>query len=332
MTGPRTTIGVDLGGSNVRAAAVTSDGRMLRMHERLTRPERGPEAVLEDLVACIREGCLPDPSGPVLGVGVGVAGQVDAATGVVRQAPNLEWHDFPLRARLEEALRLPVAVLNDVQAAAFGEHAFGTGQGVAELVCLFVGTGVGGGVITRGTLLQGCTGSAAELGHITVDPNGPLCRCGNRGCLEAFAGGWAIARRAREAAAADPGRNAILLDLAGGEAEQITASTVVKAAGDGNPISEQILREAGQALGIGVASIVNAFNPCIVVLGGGVVAGLPEWIETAGQAVRSRALATNAAAVRVLPAALGPHAGTIGAAAWAAAVLGEAHEPGCSRG
>ena len=332
MTAPPTTIGVDLGGSNVRAAVVTSDGRMLRLHERLTRPERGPEAVLEDLVACIREGCLPDPSGPVLGVGVGVAGQVDAATGVVRQAPNLEWHDFPLRARLEEALRLPVAVLNDVQAAAFGEHAFGTGQGVNELVCLFVGTGVGGGVITRGTLLLGCTGSAAELGHITVDPNGPLCRCGNRGCLEAFAGGWAIARRAREAAAADRVSGAALLDLAGGDLDQLTAPAVVKGAGRGDPTSREIVREASEALGVGVASIVNVFNPCMLVLGGGVVAGMPEWIEVAGQAVRSRALAANAAAVRVLPAALGPHAGTIGAAAWAAAVLGKAHEPGCSRG
>ena len=241
-------------------------------------------------------------------------------------------YPFPLDDFQLEALRLPVAVLNDVQAAAFGEHAFGTGQGVDELVCLFVGTGVGGGVITRGTLLQGCTGSAAELGHITVDPNGPLCRCGNRGCLEAFAGGWAIARRAREAAAADPGSNAIVLDLAGGDPEQIATSTVVKAAGDGDPRSEQILREAGQALGIGIASIVNAFNPCMLVLGGGVVDGMPEWIEAASQSVRSRALAANAAAVRVLPAALGSHAGTIGAAAWAAAVLGEAHEPGCSRG
>lgn len=323
MTAPRITIGVDLGGSNVRAAAVTSDGRMLRMHERLTRPERGPEAVLEDLMACIREECLPDPSRPVLGVGVGVAGQVDAATGMVRQAPNLEWHDFPLRARLEEALRLPVAVLNDVQAAAFGEHAFGAGKAVDELVCLFVGTGVGGGVITRGTLLQGCTGSAAELGHITVDPNGPLCRCGNRGCLEAFAGGWAIARRAREAVAADPGSGALLLDFVGGDPNRVTAPIVVKAAGRGETLSGQILRNAGEALGIGIASVVNAFNPCMIVLGGGVVAGMPEWIEVASQAVRSRALAANAAAVRVLPAALGPHAGTIGAAAWASAILGE---------
>lgn len=326
MIAPPTTIGVDLGGSNARAAIVTRDGGVLRVHERLTRPERGPEAVLEALVACIRDACLPGAPGPVLGVGVGVAGQVDAADGVVRYAPNLEWREFPLRARLEEALHLPVAVLNDVQAAAFGEHTFGAGEGVAELVCLFLGTGVGGGVITRGTLLQGCTGSAAELGHITVDPNGPLCRCGNRGCLEAFAGGWAIARRAREAAAADPASSAMLLHLAGGDLEQVTAAAAVKAARHGDSTSARILREAGEALGIGVASIVNTFNPCLVLLGGGVVAGLPEWIEVASEAVRSRALAANAAAARVRPAGLGAQAGTIGAAAWAATIFTATHD------
>ena len=325
-TPPLATIGVDLGGSNVRAAVVTPDGSILRIHEWLTQPERGPEAVPDDLVGCIREACLADAGDRVLGVGVGVAGQVDLATGMVRHAPNLDWHDVPLRVRLEEALRLPVAVLNDVQAAAFGEHMFGAGQGVSELVCLFLGTGVGGGVITRGRLLQGCTGSAAELGHITVDPNGPLCRCGNRGCLEAFAGGWAIARRAREAATAAPESGPILRELAGGDLERIATSTVVEAAGRGDPISQRILGEASQALWIGVASIVNAFNPCVVVLGGGVVVGLPEWIEAARQGVRSRSLAANAAAVRVVTAGLGTRAGTIGAAAWAAAVVGETHD------
>ena len=321
MTTLALTIGVDLGGSQLRAALVDAAGQVLRMHVRPTAVEQGPEAIVREIAASVRDACLPDAGGAVLGVGVGVAGQVDRA-GVVQGAPNLGWKQFPLWARLEEALRLPVVVLNDVQAAAFGEHAFGAGQGVDELVCLFVGTGVGGGVITRGTLLQGCTGSAAELGHITVDPNGPLCRCGNRGCLEAFAGGWAIARRARESAAADRGSGAVLLDLVG-DPDRVTAPTVVRAAGLGDPLSGQILRDAGEALGIGIASIVNAFNPCMIVLGGGVVAGMPEWIEAASQAVRSRALAANAAAVRVLPAALGSHAGTIGAAAWAAAVLGE---------
>ena len=322
MTTLALTIGVDLGGSQLRAALVDSAGRILRIHVRPTRVEQGPEAIVSELAACVRDACLTEADGPVLGVGVGVAGQVSGA-GVVQGAPNLGWTQFPLRDRLEEALRLRVAVLNDVQAATFGEHAFGAGKGVDELVCLFVGTGVGGGVITRGTLLQGCSGSAAELGHMTVDPNGPLCRCGTRGCLEAFAGGWAIARRAREAVAADPGSGAVLLDLAGGDPNRVTAPAVVKAAERGETLSGQILRDAVEALGIGIASIVNAFNPCMIVLGGGVVAGMPEWIEAASQAIRSRALAANAAAVRVLPAALGPHAGTIGAAAWAAAILGK---------
>lgn len=326
MTLPGSAIGVDLGGSSIRAALVTPDGRVVRLRERPTRPDRGPDAVVEDLVGCIRDACSPDGPGPALGVGVGVAGQVDAASGVVRYAPNLGWRDFPLRARLAASVRLPIAVLNDVQAAAFGEHAFGAGQGVDELVCIFLGTGVGGGVITRGRLLRGCAGSAAELGHITVHPAGPVCRCGNRGCLEAFAGGWAIAHRACKAASADPGSSPILRELTEGDLDRVTASAVVEAARRGDPLSGRILGAAGEALRIAVASIVNAFNPCQVVLGGGVIAGMPEWIGLAREAVRSRALAANAAGVRVVGAELGPRAGTVGAAAWAAAVLGGNHD------
>ena len=324
MSTPALTIGVDLGGSQLRAALVEHTGRVLRFHARRTPVERGPDGIVDELAACVRDACLAGAGAAVLGVGVGVAGQVNRA-GVVQGAPNLAWSQFPLRARLETALDLPVTVLNDVQAAAVGEHAFGAGQDVDDLVCLFIGTGVGGGVITRGALLQGCTGSAAELGHITVDRDGPVCRCGNRGCLEAFTGGWAIAFRAREALTATPTNGAVLLELAGSP-DRVTAATVVKAADLGDPLSRQIIRHAGEALGIGTASIVNAFNPCLVVLGGGVMAGMPKWIDLAGEAVRSRALAANAAAVRLRPAALGPRAGVIGAAAWAASTLGEPHE------
>ena len=321
MSSPALAIGVDLGGSQLRAGLVDDTGRLLRFHARRTPVERGPEGIVHELAACVRDACLADVGATVLGVGVGVAGQVDRA-GVVRGAPNLAWTQFPFRARLEMALDLPVTVLNDVQAAAFGEHTFGAGQGVDDLVCLFIGTGVGGGVITRGALLQGCTGSAAELGHVTVDPNGPVCRCGNRGCLEAFAGGWAVARRARDALTATPTDGAILREIAGSP-DRVTAATVVAAADLGDPLSQQILHDAGAALGIGTASIVNAFNPCLVVLGGGVMAGVPRWIDLAAQAVRSRALAANAAAVGLRAAALGPQAGVIGAAAWAAATLPE---------
>ena len=147
------------------------------------------------------------------------------------------------------------------------------------MVCLFVGTGIGGGVIAAGSLLAGCGGSAGELGHTVIERNGPECRCGNRGHLEAMAGGWAIARRASEAVAADPEAGATLMALAKGNGDELTAAHVSKAAHQGDPLAQRLVTETGDALSVGIASLVNAFNPCLVVLGGGVVEGLPELVE-----------------------------------------------------
>lgn len=310
-------VGVDLGGTKIQAVVVDGAGGVVRRHRRPTDASRGADAVIGDIVACIRDACLPDLEGSVVAVGVGVAGQVDGTTGAVRYAPNLGWRDIPLASLLGVRLALPVSVLNDVQAAAYGEHRFGAGRGVGDLVCLFIGTGVGGGVVARGELLQGCTGSAGELGHVTIDRDGPLCRCGNRGCLEAFAGGWAIAARAREAATADGVAGATLQALAGGDLERITAETVAEAARRGDPLAQQIAGEAGEALGIGAASIVNAFNPCALILGGGVIEGFPQLIAAMRAGIAQRALAWPGAAVRVVKAALDRDAGGIGAAEWA---------------
>ncbi|NIM52081.1 MAG: ROK family protein [Gemmatimonadales bacterium] len=153
------TIGVDLGGTKVEAAVVTSSGEIVGGSRRATGAERGPEGVMATLTACVLDGCLPELSDPVAAVGIGVAGQVDPAAGTVLHAPNLRWDDFPLQARLRERLNMPVFVLNDVQAATYGEWTHGVGQGVDDLVTLFVGTGVGGGVISGGQLLRGCSGS-----------------------------------------------------------------------------------------------------------------------------------------------------------------------------
>ena len=318
MTPDRTmAVGVDLGGTKIQAVVLDDVGGVVRRHRRSTDASRGADAVIDDVVACIRDACLPDLSGFVVAVGIGVAGQVDRATGTVRYAPNLGWRDVPLVAHLEERLAQPVAVLNDVQAAAYGEYRFGSGRGVGDLVCLFVGTGVGGGVIAHGELLRGCTGSAAELGHMTIDRDGPVCRCANRGCLEAFAGGWAIAVRAREAARADGPAGATLKALAGGDLECITAETVADAARGGDPLARRIVAEAGEALGIGAASIVNAFNPCAVILGGGVIDGFPQFVEAVRAGIAQRALSWPGASVSVVTAALGSDAGGIGAAEWA---------------
>lgn len=311
------TIGIDLGGTKVETALVDDGGTVVGGGRRPTGAQRGAEGILADLALCLEEECLAVAQRPVLGVGVGVAGQVDPETGTVLRAPNLEWRDFPLKQRLERAIGLPVSVINDVQAATYGEWTCGAGRSVQNLVCLFVGTGVGGGVVTSGSLMRGCDGTAGELGHTILDWHGPRCTCRNRGCLEAFASGWAIARRARAAAEAHPAEARALLDLAGGDPEGVTAEIVVQAAHSGDPLAARLMRETGEALGAGIAAIANAFNPCMVILGGGVIEGMPELVAAAEAEARRRALEAAIVSLQVVKAGLGKHAGTVGAAMWA---------------
>ncbi len=317
------TIGLDLGGTKLEAALVDGLGEVRSGGRRPTGAERGPDGILADLVDLTEER-VASADRPVLGVGVGVAGQVDPETGTVMRAPNLEWRDFPLKARLEVAIDLPVFVINDVQAATYGEWTCGAGRGVRDLVCLFVGTGVGGGVVSGGSLMRGCGGTAGELGHTTLDWHGPRCTCRNRGCLEAFASGWAIARRASEAAEEYPEEVRTLIDLADGEVDNLTAEIVVRAAHEGDPLALRLMRETGEALGVGVASIANAFNPCKVILGGGVIEGMPELVALAETEARRRALEAALDRLEVAKAGLGKHAGTVGAAMWARRGLAKA--------
>ena len=311
------TIGVDIGGTKLEAAAVDGDGTVLAGGRRLTGAGRGPDRILADIVSCIEEDAAVSADRPVIGVGVGVAGQADPASGTVLHAPNLGWNDFPLQERLEEVLGLPVFVINDVQAATNGEWICGAGRGALDLVCMFVGTGVGGGVVSHGALLRGCSGTAGELGHITIDRYGPECTCGNSGCLEAFAGGWAIARRARSVVTSRPEEGRVLLARAGGAAANLTAEIVAAAAHDGDPLAARLMREAGEALGVGIGTVANAFNPCRVILGGGVIEGMPELVGIAEAEARTRALDAAVRSLEVVKAGLGKHAGTVGAAMWA---------------
>lgn len=307
-------IGVDVGGSNARVAVVEG-AAVVRDVQLLTGRERPFRAVCDDIGEAIRALDAATPGG-IAAVGLGVAGQIDLASGAVRFAPNLDWHDVPLRAQLQQALRVPVMVLNDVQAAAYGEWSFGAARGHDSAVAMFVGTGLGGGIICDGRLVRGCDGAAGELGHLPIQLDGPDCRCGGRGCLEAHAGGWAIARRAYDAAVADPARASALLALAG-DLGGISAETVAAAAESGDPLALEVVHETALALGTGMAAVLNAFNPCVLVLGGSVALGTPGLAEGAEAVARARALPAVTRSVRFARAALGDHAGTIGAAAWA---------------
>jgi glucokinase len=309
-------MGVDLGGTKVEVAHVDASGHLVERLRRPTDVKDGVAAVEEEIVTAARE--LEERAGSSPGaVGVGVAGQIEQESGIVRFAPNLDWHDVPLQSDLSRALRLPVVVANDVRAATWGEWLHGAGQGCDDLVCLFVGTGIGGGVVSGGRMLSGCSNTAGELGHMPIDLHGPSCHCGNRGCLEAHAGGWAIARRAQEAVVMEPGAGATLLQMAHGRPEDLTAEIVAQAAHHGDPLAQKLVDEVAGALIAGAIGLVNAFNPCRLILGGGVMEGLPELLDRIDQGVRQRALAAARDPLQVLPALLHNDAGVVGAAALA---------------
>lgn len=315
MTPSRTqlTVGVDLGGTKIQAAVVDPDGRVVATHRLETDVEGGPTKAVDDIVRCIHA-CAPELSG-IGAVGVGVAGQVDAATGTVRSAPNLKWTDFPLGDRLEQALDVPVVIENDVRAIAWGVWRHGAGRGIDDLVVLFVGTGVGGGIVSGGQLLTGDCGMAGELGHLTLVAGGRHCTCGHQGCLEAYAGGWAIAERAREAIEADPEAGRSMLERAG--QGEITAVVVSAAAEAGDPLARELLDATGRYLGAAAVGLVHALNPRRIVLGGGVIDGNPDLVDAVASVVRAQAIPVFAERLEVRRSELGPQAGVIGSASLA---------------
>ncbi len=309
-------VGIDLGGTKIALGTVDEEGRLVGMLRYETDRRGGPGAVINQIVEGVRQ-LKREPAISLSGIGIGVAGQVDPETGGVIFAPNLDWHNVPLGADLERECSLPVVVTNDVRAAMWGEWLFGAGIGIGDLLCIFVGTGIGGGIVCGGKALEGCTNTAGEIGHMTVDLNGPLCHCGNRGCMEAFAGGWAIASRAQESVKADPASGSTILKLAGGKVENITAKTVAQGFFDGDTLAVEIIKEATDALAAGIAALVNALNPCRIILGGGLIEGMPELVSRIDEGVRRRALSAATARLTVCASKLGNDAGIIGAAAFA---------------
>jgi len=308
------TLGVDLGGTKLNVALVDATGRILFTHKSPIHPEKEPERVIADILTAI-DRCLSKTGLEAEALGIGVAAQVDLK-GVVHGSQNLGWRNVPLKKKLEKQLGLPVAVTNDVNAATWGEWRYGSGRGVDDLAVLFVGTGIGGGIISGGNVLSGCTNSGGELGHITIVYDGRKCHCPNRGCLEAYAGGWAIAERAQEAVRTVPKEGQYLVSLAG-SVEKVTAATVSQAYREGDLMARRLVEDTGRYLAAGVVSIVNAFNPCLLVLGGGVIEGIPELIQMVKEFTRNRALEAAVEELEIVKAALGGDAGVIGAAALA---------------
>lgn len=310
-------MGVDLGGTKILTALAGMDGQVLAEVKVPTEAFEGQQHVIGQIVRSVGNvlqagGVKPEQ---VLALALGAPGPLDTVQGIIHFAPNLAWHDLPIRQVLEQRLSIPVLLENDANLAALGEHIYGAGRGEDNMVYITVSTGIGGGLILGGRLYRGSTDGAGEVGHMTVFADGPLCGCGNRGCLEALASGTAIARDARELAAC--GRGEQILAAAGGDPAGITAVTVAAAAAAGDPAAKSIIARAARYLGIGIANVINLLNPSLVVLGGGVMdIGELVW-QNLQLEVRARALEAAGKSARITRAELGGRAGVMGAIALA---------------
>ena len=308
-------IGIDLGGTNLRFGLVDQSAQVVARFRTGTEAAKGVKPVISRLKRGISTlAAKAEAAGHrVIGIGIGVPGIISAGEGVVEVSPNLPgWVDIPLGKILSEAFPHPVFVENDANAYALGEYRFGAGRGAKSLLCVTLGTGVGGGIILDGKIWRGANGMAGEIGHVTVDPNGPRCPCGNSGCLERYSSATAIVETAR--AALLKGRKSSLTDPFKEDPASLTAEAVDKAARAGDALAIKIYADAGRYLGIALASVINLLNIEMIVIGGGLAGAWDLFIGSVKEEIESRAFEIPAKSCEILPGALGDDAGILGAA------------------
>ncbi len=306
-------IAIDLGGTNIRAAQCTADGQILARTSHPTLPTEGEKAVIERITSAIHE--VWPANANVCAMGISAPGPIDPRRGVIISAPNLAgWSNVPLRNILAEACHVPVRLGNDANLAALAELHFGAGQGYNDMIYLTLSTGIGGGVICNGRLLLGAKGLAAELGHLSVDLNGPRCKCGNIGCVEALAAGPAIARTAL--ARIEAGESSSIPGLVGGDLARVSAETVGHAALAGDQLAQSVIAGAGRAIGQNIVNLLHAFNPGIVICGGGLTKMGNLLMEPIRQTVAERVMAHDYL-VEIVLAQLGDDVALLGALALA---------------
>jgi len=322
-------VGIDLGGTNIAAGAMPTDGtREIAMRMAPTKAEEGSAAVVDRIVAMVEDVIAQTRAetgaerSDFLGVGIGSPGPLDRLRGVVIVTPNLGWRDFPLRDEVGSRVSLPASLDNDANCATLGEWWRGAARGGRNVVGLTIGTGIGGGIILDGKLYHGASDAAGEIGHTTIDSTGRRCKCGNYGCLEAYASGPAIAERAREALDGDG--SSILLELVDGDASRITAATVFEASKRGDQVALEVVRDTAHFLGVGISNLINIFNPDLVVVAGGVTQAGDILFDPLRAEVRRRAFKPSVEACRIVPGALPLSAGVVGAVAtFKAQILGD---------
>lgn len=310
MDSDKSVIAVDLGGTLIRAAFINEKGEILARAERETLAQEGPEPIIGRIEACIR-----DVARGTEAISIAAPGPLNPWKGIIHQAPNLPgWREVPLADILHHAFKVPVYLNNDANLAALAEHRFGAGQGINDLIYLTISTGIGGGIISQGRLLLGAKGLAAEVGHMTLEPEGPPCGCGGWGHLESLASGPSIARRAVEEM--EKGTETSITRLVEGELSKVTAKVVAQAAQEGDPLANSIFKEAGFYIGLGIANLLHILNPQLVILGGGVTRAGDLLFDPIRATVKAHTMPSYQEGLKIVPAALGGDVGLLGAAAF----------------
>jgi glucokinase len=306
-------LGIDVGGTNVKLAVVGAGGAVHARGVLETKAEEGPRKAFERISSSVATLVRFRRNVEVVAAGVGCAGLVNPAKGWLHASPNLtEWENSPLGRISRRALGVYTIVENDANSAAYGEFTAGACRGVKNLVFITLGTGVGGGVITEGRLLRGARNYAAEVGHTAVSADGPRCRCGSRGCLEAYVGTYGLLRSARERMK-EKGTG-LLAGWVGREKRRLTPHLIFEAARRRDPAARAVVKQAGENLGVGIASLINIFNPEAVVVGGGVAESFDLLRPHVERVVRRRAFAESARLAKIVPSRLGNDATAVGAA------------------
>ncbi len=312
----RVALALDIGGTNFRVGLIDHRGRVLHRHSQPIRVDRGPEAATQEITKRLLDMRTRAREAEVVGLGIAAPGPVEPDSGVIHNPPNLPgWDGISLRRYWDDRLGLPVWVGNDANLAALGEHLFGVARGVNDFIYITISTGIGGGIISGGKLITGAHGYAAEIGHMTIEPRGPLCNCGNVGCLEAMASGPAIAQAARQEL--QRGKRSLIRTMVEGDLDRVTAVEVAEAAYQGDRLALRIIEKAATSLAQGIVSLVHLFNPSMIAVGGGVSRGWPLWQKTVDEYVSSRAMEAHRQGLRIVQGSLGDNAGLLGAGALA---------------
>lgn len=308
-------IGIDVGGTNVKIALVDDNGKIIYSNSVPTYAKMGYEYTVNNIKQAIKDLMKETNTTPsdIEGIGFDFPGQVDCKTGVVKLAPNIPgWVNVPIAQMIEDEFHIPTRIDNDVRCAALGELKFGAGKGCENFICITVGTGIGSGIVINGKVVRGATNAAGELGHIKLQMNGgPICGCGDTGCLEAFASGPAIVAMAQEYIKG--GKSTKFREMAAVEGGEITPYMVAKAAEEGDPVAKRIFEIIGEYIGIGLTSVINLLNPERVIIGGGVAESGELLLGPIRKTIKERAMVVAGNAVEIVPAQLGNSAGVIGA-------------------